>query len=466
MQRASTSRARLGWRVLWDFPHWPRPAFPAAMWMRLSWRVFWDYPYSMVFAVVAFILAFPMCLRRSGGDWFDVYVPAAAKLWGGKALYASDLLFAYPPLSAFFAGIFLGLPTWGARVLWYGLNVLALAIVLRGCWHLAGLGRVEPVAAVGRTPRRVHVVAILGMLCGIFFAFDTFTNQQNDLHLAALVIGGCLLLNQGRDIWAALLFGLAAALKCTPLLWSAYLLWRRKWLPAAIVAAGAVAFNLVPDAVVPPPDGVPRLQHWVNRYLPGLASRNAHVGVWFSAINFNHSLAGVGNRLLMLHPTWHGADMLIEPRDARPSPLMLRGIVYAVGLGLMIVAVFSSWRARRSAGASAAPDVKCIAGLEFSLVCLLMLLLSPMSSKPHFCTLFLPGFCLARLAIEGRDRVLMTLLALAILAGLVSNKDLLGEKAYDFVIWYGSVFWDCLLLFAGCCYALCRKNLMLASPRT
>ena len=32
--------------------------------------------------------------------------------------------------------------------------------------------------------------------------------------------------------------------------------------------------------------------------------------------------------------------------------------------------------------------------LEFSLVFILMMLLSPQSSKPHFCTLLLPAFCL------------------------------------------------------------------------
>jgi hypothetical protein len=95
---------------------------------------------------------------------------------------------------------------------------------------------------------------------------------------------------------------------------------------------------------------------------------------------------------------------------------------------------------------------------EYGLVVILMLMLSPMSSKPHFCTLLLPGFFLARAAVERRDLLPRLLLGGAILAGLVSNKDLVGRLAYDTVIWYGSVFWNAVLLFAGCAVVLMTRK--------
>ena len=94
--------------------------------------------------------------------------------------------------------------------------------------------------------------------------------------------------------------------------------------------------------------------------------------------------------------------------------------------------------------------------MEYSLVLVLMLLLSPMSSKPHFCTLVVPGLCLARLAVERRDRLLMCVMAVAIGAGLLSNKDLWGAHIYDFALWYGSVFANAVVLYLGCVYALWR----------
>ena len=384
-------------------------------------------------------------------------MPAASRLWSGEPLYSNS--YVYPPLSAFFASIFLVMPDLINRLVWYGINVLAFAIVLRGAWSLAAAGRAEPAS---QSVPNTHAIAILGLTCGIFFAFDALTNQQIDLILAALVVGGCQLLQRGRALSAALLFGLAAALKCTPLLWSGYLLWRRQWLASFLVVAGAIGFNLVPDVIVPPPQHRPRLLDWATQCLTGLATSDA--GVFYSAMNFNHSIAGVAHRLVLFHPSWDGADMHIAPRESRPGPLALKGLVYGFGLALVALVLLASWRSRRklASGGRKPPEIAVITtlgayapgSLEFSLVFMLMLFLSPMSSKPHFCTLFLPGFCLARLAIERRDRVIGLLLGAAIMAGLVSNKDLVGERVYDFVIWYGSVFWSCLLLFAGCCHAL------------
>jgi hypothetical protein len=87
-----------------------------------------------------------------------------------------------------------------------------------------------------------------------------------------------------------------------------------------------------------------------------------------------------------------------------------------------------------------------------------MLLLSPMSSKTHYCVLFLPGFCVARLALERRDRLLGLLLAAAIAAGLLSNKDLWGEPLYTLALWYGSVTWAAVWLLIGCGYALAKTK--------
>src|SRR2546423_2450219 len=92
--------------------------------------------------------------------------------------------------------------------------------------------------------------------------------------------------------------------------------------------------------------------------------------------------------------------------------------------------------------------------LELSVVFLLILLVSPMSSKPHFCTLLLPGFCLARLAVVERRYVIGALLLAAIVVAVPSIKDIVGGQFASVALWWGSVTASTLLLLAGCAYAL------------
>src|SRR5207237_4538765 len=103
-------------------------------------------------------------------------------------------------------------------------NGLAWLVLFAGAWRLSG-GRGLPAAG---SPGRADCVAfwLAAALCG--FVFDVITNQQTDLYVAALVVGGCGLLTRGRAVVAGGLFGLAAALKCTPLLFAPYLVWKRQ----------------------------------------------------------------------------------------------------------------------------------------------------------------------------------------------------------------------------------------------
>ena len=92
------------------------------------------------------------------------------------------------------------------------------------------------------------------------------------------------------------------------------------------------------------------------------------------------------------------------------------------------------------------------------MVLILMVLLSPHSSKPHFCTLLLPGFCVARAALNWPNRGLLALLLAALACAAVSNADLVGEWLYSWGKWYGSLAWCALLLYVGSCGVLLRRN--------
>jgi hypothetical protein len=90
------------------------------------------------------------------------------------------------------------------------------------------------------------------------------------------------------------------------------------------------------------------------------------------------------------------------------------------------------------------------APLEYSVVMILMLLLSPMSSMAHFGVLVVPGFTLAVRAFKSERRVSRYLLYVAIATAFLANKNLFGGTIYTMGLWCGSVMMTALLLLIAC----------------
>lgn len=397
----------------------------------------------VVLAVVFGLLTMPVYVRGSG-DWEAVYVAAAKNLRTGQDVLTGGTSYVYPPFGALFAVPFSYLPRPGMLFAWAAMNVLATAVLLAGCWRLAG-GRGLPGRA--GTTGADYAAFWLGGLLAFGFMLDSAGNWQTDLLIGAVMVGGGLLLAGGRSAWAGVAFGVAAAFKCTPLLFAPYLLWKRRFVAAAAVPVVAVGLNLLPDLAYPPPDGTPRLLTWKERFLTPMAGRDYDPGIWASGIAYNHSLAGVTLRLLTFRPGegTRFADGI--PRAERPSATELKRLNLAIAALLGFVALVSLWR--RPAEIQPGPILAAELGMVFAM----MLVLSPMSSKPHFVTLLLPQMALARIAWDRRDRVLKVLVAFGAVAGLCTGKDIIGKDAYEFLVWYGLILAMTVGLFLGCCHA-------------
>jgi hypothetical protein len=384
-----------------------------------------------------------LCLRHDS-EWEAVYLPAARLLAAGGNPYDAEG-FLYPPFAALAAVPFAALPAAAGRPAWVALNLACLVVLLRGAWRLAGGG--------ARPGRGGLLAAAAGAGCGVFYAFNCLAHQQTDVVLAALLIGGCLALRGSRPLLAATAFGLAAAVKCTPLLWAPYLLWRGRPAAAAWLVAVALGANLLPDLVSRPPAGATWLAEYHARYLRPLTTPGHVVGTWGSEVLYNQSLAGAGQRWLATEWHWSEADCTVVPRPCPLPPLALRGLVYGAGAALLLAAALACGRPfRRPDPAAGGGDVPREA-LEFSAVLLLMLLLSPMSSVAHFGVLVVPGVCLARLARAPGRRAFAVPVLVSFALALASNKDLLGGKLYTVALWYGCVTWNTLALLAGCLLA-------------
>jgi hypothetical protein len=231
---------------------------------------------------------------------------------------------------------------------------------------------------------------------------------------------------------------------------------------------------LLPNLTSAPPGGGTWAGEWFATYLVPLRNVNRRPGEWGSEIKNNQSVSGAANRWFLAEWT-READGSIGSRDRAEaiSPALLNHLVRGCELAVLLAGLLILGRRPLSVVRRPLKNPSLVLqqttddgqqtlwvrpALEFSIVLILMLLLSPMSSKTHYCVLLLPAFCVARLALQRRDRLLWPLLLGAIALGILSNKDLWGSTIYTLALWYGSVTWSAVLLLLGCVYALIRQE--------
>jgi hypothetical protein len=244
-----------------------------------------------------------------------------------------------------------------------------------------------------------------------------------------------------------------------------------------MVALVFVGVNLLPNLAADAPDGSWWLTCWSGRYLAGVSKPTAEVGAWHTAPRYNQSLNGAVQRLFFVDPGFSDADGDFHetPRAQTMDRQVVKFVALACEAGLVLgclVVMGRFWRpfSPRPAGQAFQPDGQTgkpdlrgeglgVRGslhdvLDSGVVCILMLLLSPMSGKAHFGLLILPGFCLARLAIVERNRSAIIVLGLSV--PLILSGRLLTGKPGLYALWWGSVTWHAMLMLAGCLLALRR----------
>jgi hypothetical protein len=401
-------------------------------------------------AVLVAILIAQALLKR-GSDWQNVFVRAGRQWWAGLDIYGAGSSYLYPPFQAMVAAPFAALPEWLSRLGWAATSCISMIVMVAAAWRLAG-GR--PLRSMPLSERGEWLAFAVGLLCSLTYILNAFAHQQTDAMIGALLMGGAWYLAAGRDAAGGSLIGLAAACKATPLLWAPYLLWRRRWIAAILVGAVALAVNLLPDLVAAPAGGLRTLQ-WLTQYVLPTQQLDVALGDWGSALRFNQALGATAQRLVNTRLELSYPNPTITPRTILAAQT-LKLIVYAAFFVLIAVSVAAAMRTRRAVtDARALPRA---VAFEFSMVLILMLLMSPMSGRAHFGILILPAFCLARTAFATRDWILGLILGLAAVLTLAANKDLVGAFTYDALLWLGATTVCALVLWAGCVYVLCCRQ--------
>jgi hypothetical protein len=410
------------------------------------------YPFSTFFVISSVILGFGM-VGREATEFEWAYLLTSRHLRNGLGIYGLGIppyrAYTYPPFMAALWLPFALLPKAVERAAWFLLNAACMVYLWRGCWKLAGGGRLEGDPA--GIDRREQIAAWLGLGSCVIYLLNNMDHQQTDVVIAAMLIGGCLALGRSRDMLAATCFGLAAGMKCTPLLWAPYLLWRGRARAALWVAAVAVGVNFLPNLVSHPPRGGLWLAEWFERYLRPMGNPDFFPGKWHAWILDNQALSGLANRWTLTRCVWSADGLSVVDRPSPVSIGTFRWLLYSAE-GVLLLSVFLAMRRGRRV-LPVEPPAPTPEALDYSSVLLLMLLLSPMSSKSHFSTMLLPGFCLARISVHRGSRMLWVLLSASIVAGL-TTAPVWGKTVGRFSMWCGMITWGALFLLAGCVLSL------------
>jgi hypothetical protein len=330
------------------------------------------------------------------------------------------------------------------------MNVAAMTYMVKASWRLGGGPSLEASALRSRE----HLAFAGGLLTALNYCVNSFSHQQTDLVSGALVIAGCGRLAGGAPLSAAAWIGVAAAMKCTPLLWSVYFAWHGAPVAAGVVAAVAIGLNLLPELMRPGRHPSLLLVQWMRDFGLIPARLSVAPGIWGSDISYNQSLAGAVGRLALMRPVLGAGGFAMLPRTAPLSAPLLKLVAYGLDAALLA----ASFAVQRGPQSHEAEGVVPAISLECGAMLALMPLLSPMSSPPHFAVLMLAGFCAARLGLIDGRRGATVLLLIAIACSLSSVRSLAGSTVRDLAMWLGAVSWSALALLAACNLELASRN--------
>ncbi len=410
-----------------------------------------------------------------GGFWFGfrankaddrelpVYVTGGERMAAGAEIYrrgTDDKPFTYPPFAAVpFVPMTWVPKDWQAPV-WFAVNFVILVLLAR--WLHGYACRDAADVTKGRLVWFWVVTAIVG---GRHVA-SVLTNQSHDLFIAGLVGLTAAAWCRNRAT-AALWAGIGAAIKATPLLFLGLFFVRGRWFATGLLLATVVAATVLPDFVFPRVDGQSWWRAWYDVNLRGLEVGGAAsaAGAWNSHSILNQSLGGTLVRLFTPVQVADPSFVLGQPGHVlvcELSPTLFRVVQIALQIAVLAVVAFGVRAAGQAVRAAVDPAaLQRRVGLgEVAAIACGMVLLSPQSSKAHFCVWLFPvAFLVDRWLRGRRDLLAIVLFAAGAVVGLMA-KDLLGKGLGNQLLAFGNVTWATVLFLLATvrCLMLARRE--------
>ncbi len=335
--------------------------------------------------------------------------------------------FMYPPPCALFLA--------GASLLGQAGLILLLVAINSVAWFCsAKLSGLLATCQRGITNPWLYLIPSLLV---IVYIWSSYHLGQPNLLLLALMLGAFVSFRAKREIVGGGLIAVAAAIKAFPVVAIVYLVYRRYW-KAAVSLLATLVFLLL---ILPSPfRGFERAWHDLEKWSAGML-KYSEVTVGQRPMRSytwkNQSLIGVSNRLLR-HVDADAASAAHQPvyvnfADLKFTVVNVIIISAALALGILFIAVMPQ-REVRTAESDA---------IEFALLLLLMLMLTPLSFGYFYSWLMLPFAVITRRFLAGKASGILwwSLLGLALLAlGLLFPR---GAQLY------GNTFFAVLVLFIG-----------------
>ena len=402
------------------------------------------------FVVTAIVFsALPLLRYLRGHSIFDyeLWYATGKHVLAGDEIYffrAGKYDFMYPPPCALFLA--------GASLLGQGGLIVLLVAINSVAWFYSA--KLSAVLAAGNRGTANSWLYLIPSLVVIVYIWSSYHLGQPNLVLLALMLGVFVALGTKREIAAGSLIAVAAAIKAFPVLAIIYLVYRRYWNAAISLVATLVFLILILPA---PFRGFERACHDLEKWSAGML-KYSEVTVGQRPMRSytwkNQSLIGVSNRLLR-HVDADAASAPHQPVYVNFADLNFR-VVHAIiisialALGILFTGAMPQ-RGMRTAESDA---------IEFALLLLLMLMVTPLSFGYFYSWLMLPLAVITQRVLAGKSSAVLwwSLPALALLA--------LGIPFPRGAQLYGNTFSATLLVFVGLSIELLRFKQQTAHTRS
>jgi hypothetical protein len=349
------------------------------------------------------------------GDMGPFYSTAARCILRGESLLTCLPPYPYQPVLAvlFFPLAFL--PAILQRLIWYVACIGSLVVAVRITEAMAE--RLYPGSTRGRNLFWLRTIMLV--TCGKHF-LDVLTYASHDPLSLAIIMFATWALFIGREAVGGFWFGVAAAIRASPLIYLPYLLVKRHWLASLVFAAALLVVSVIPDllgAVRGSYDGY--LADWLRQIVgpalvPGTASKLVFWDIWNGANMYNQSLRGLINRFATGPVSGFSPSAILIAVDG----------VFAAVVALLVVK---------------SPRRREYIAIDTQVLLIAMLALAPMTSRYHY-IMVLPAVILATAATlsDPRMRKLGTyVLVVSFLLRAGTSNDLAGRHITNFAYTYG-----------------------------
>jgi len=333
--------------------------------------------------LILLLTGYSISVYLRGTDFPVLYEAGNRMIQFEQITFFETHAFSYPPFYAFISIPLALLPFQVAKMIYFFLSISALVI------SVVWIKRIIADSGSFNIPESSTFSKIFTGLFILFsarFIINNFEHLQSDMFILLTMTGGLYYFRIGKKFNSAFMLALGAALKVTPFLMLLYFLWKREWKIFLIGVLFTILLNIMPDLFLSSNRETSYLSEWTplitGRLNPQESSTETDK-VWELTSRMNQSLSTTLQRYFTNAPVVIYADktVYVNMLSLRPESVKMLSlfIVLLMGAGF-------AWVTREKIEKHT--DDRYL--LEYALALILILLASPVSSKPHFAILLLP----------------------------------------------------------------------------